>query len=62
MQNALRIKKEGFCDNGKILISSHIDKKDLATLKLEKNDIYDLKVTLELKRNLEYHRDMLFIR
>ena len=51
-----------FCDNGKILISSHIDKKDLATLKLEKNDIYDLKVTLELKRNLEYHRDMLFIR
>lgn len=51
-----------FYDNGKILISSHIDKKDLATLNLSKNDIYDLKATLELKRNLEYHRDMLFIR
>ncbi|MCM1234955.1 MAG: HNH endonuclease [Ruminococcus flavefaciens] len=50
-----------FKDNGNIIISKLLDSDTLAKLRLEKSQIYDIKATANLRRNLEYHRDAVFV-
>lgn len=50
-----------FKNTGKILISSQLSADVISKLHISTSDSFDLKVTTELKQNLEYHRDMVFI-
>jgi len=50
-----------FKDNGNIIISKLLDSDTLAKVRLEKSQIYDIKATASLRRNLEYHRDAVFV-
>ena len=50
-----------FKNTGKILISSQLSTDVISKLHISTSDSFDLKVTTELKQNLEYHRDMVFI-
>lgn len=49
-----------FADTGKIIISSQLSKDVVGKLHISEDDVFPLKVTSELKRNLEYHRDVVF--
>ncbi len=51
-----------FYDNGSIIISSQINKRDLSILNISPNDTYNIKATSELKEYLGYHRDIIFVR
>lgn len=51
-----------FSNKGAIYLSSQIDKKDAVLLKLNNGCVYDLKMNTELKNNLEYHRDVVFVK
>lgn len=50
-----------FEDNGNIIISKLLDSDTLAKVRLEKSQIYDIKATASLRKNLEYHRDAVFV-
>ena len=50
-----------FEDNGDILLSKMLDTDTLGKLYLAKNQKYDLKISMRMKRNLEYHREMVFV-
>ena len=50
-----------FKDNGKIILSKLLDSDTLAKVQLEKSQVYDIKATPSLTRNLEYHRDVVFV-
>ena len=50
-----------FKDTGKIIISSQLSVEVINKLHISGNDIFDLKMSTELKNNLEYHRDVVFI-
>jgi len=49
-----------FADTGKIIISSQLSKDVVGKLHISEDDVFPLKVTSELKQNLEYHRDVVF--
>lgn len=49
-----------FADSGKIIISSQLSKEVVGKLHISENDVFHLKVSNELKKNLEYHRDVVF--
>ncbi|MBO5495643.1 MAG: HNH endonuclease [Eubacterium sp.] len=51
-----------FSDNGAIYVSSQIDKRDGSILKLKNGDMYNLKINQNVKHNLEYHRNVVFIK
>lgn len=51
-----------FCDKGKILISSQISPGDISKLHLSDDMVYDIKVSAISKQNLEYHRDIIFVK
>lgn len=50
-----------FKDNGNIIISKLLDSDTLGKISLEKSQIYDIKTTASLRKNLEYHRDVVFV-
>lgn len=50
-----------FKDNGNIILSKLLDSDTLAKVRLEKSQVYDIKATPSLMRNLEYHRDVIFV-
>lgn len=50
-----------FKDNGNILISKLLDSDTLEKVRLDKSQVYDTKPTPSLTRNLEYHRDVVFV-
>ena len=50
-----------FKDNGNIILSKLIDSDMLAKVQLEKSQVYDIKETPNLTKNLEYHRDVVFV-
>lgn len=49
-----------FADSGRILISSQLSAEVVNKLHISVTDTFNLKVSQELKRNLEYHRDVVF--
>ena len=49
-----------FADTGRIIISSQLSSEILGKLHISSTDTFDLKVSTELKHNLEYHRDVVF--
>ena len=51
-----------FSDNGAIYISSQIDKRDVDILQLHNGELYNLKTNRDLSLNLEYHRDIVFVK
>lgn len=51
-----------FSDDGAIYVSSQIDKRDGSILKLKNGDMYNLKINQNVKHNLEYHRDVVFVK
>ena len=51
-----------FSDKGKILISSQLSSENAQRLCINNHMIFDLKVSPALCRNMEYHRDTIFIR
>ena len=50
-----------FKNTGKILISSQLSDDVIMRLNISSSDSFDLKASAELKHNLEYHRDVVFI-
>lgn len=51
-----------FKNNGKIVVSDTILQSDRTILKVDDDAVVDLKVSDELVKNLEYHRDVVFLR
>ena len=51
-----------FSDAGMIIISSQLNASDAAKLNIVSGSIYDLKPSYDLKNNLAYHRDVIFIK
>lgn len=51
-----------FNDTGLILVSRYIDNFNRAKLKLDDKSSVDVNFSTETKRNLEYHRDVVFLR
>lgn len=51
-----------FRNNGAIILSRLITSDDREKLRLVNNTVYDIKPNEELNLNLEYHRDVVFIR
>lgn len=51
-----------FNDTGLILVSRYIDSFNRAKLKLDDKSSVDVNFSTETKRNLEYHRDVVFLR
>lgn len=49
-----------FVDTGRIIISSQLSKEVISKLHISATDIFDLKASSDLKKNLEYHRDVVF--
>ena len=49
-----------FADTGRIIISSQLSNEIIGKLHISSTDTFDLKVSNELKKNLEYHRDVVF--
>ena len=50
-----------FKNNENIIISKLLDSDTLGKVRLEKSQIYDIKTTASLARNLEYHREVVFV-
>lgn len=51
-----------FADSGNILISTQLPKCDQQKLGISTTDTFDIKTTHELMTNLEYHRDVIFLK
>ncbi len=51
-----------FKDNGQMLISSFVNSTNRNKLGLTSDKQYNLKTTLEMSHNLEYHRDIIFVK
>lgn len=51
-----------FKDNGQMIISNYIDKENRNKLNISSNTYVNLLPTSELLNNLEYHRDVIFIK
>lgn len=51
-----------FKNNGAVIISRLISSEDKEKLRLANNTVYDIKPNEELNLNLEYHRDVVFLR
>ncbi len=51
-----------FSNDGKIITSSHLPKIEQLKLGIKNTSSYDLKITSEMKENLEYHRDVIFVK
>lgn len=49
-----------FADSGKIIISSQLSREVVGKLHISENDVFHLKFSSKLKKNLEYHRDVVF--
>ena len=49
-----------FADTGRIIISSQLSNEVVGKLHISSTDTFDLKATSDLKKNLEYHRDVVF--
>ena len=49
-----------FADSGRILISSQLSAEVVSKLHISTCDTFNLKASQELKKNLEYHRDVVF--
>ena len=49
-----------FTNEGKLLISTILSEQDINRLHISAMDVYDIKASANLKRNLEYHRDVIF--
>lgn len=51
-----------FKNNGKIVVSDTILQSDRTILKVDEDAVFDLKGSDEMTKNLEYHRDVVFLR
>lgn len=51
-----------FSNDGKIITSSHLPKIEQSKLGIKNTSSYDLKITSEMKENLDYHRDVVFVK
>ncbi len=51
-----------FSEKGKILISKTFKEKNIKLIGLDTERIYDLQLTDKMKQNLEYHRDIIFLK
>lgn len=51
-----------FDKNGKIYLSNFIGKENEKRLNLERNSYYNLKLNNNVTQNLEYHRDVVFVK
>lgn len=49
-----------FADTGRIIISSQLSNDVVNKLHISSTDTFNLKATSDLKKNLEYHRDVVF--
>lgn len=49
-----------FADTGRILVSSQRSSEVISKLHISATDTFDLKISNNLKHNLEYHRDVVF--
>lgn len=49
-----------FADTGRIIISSQLSNEVVNKLHISATDTFNLKATSDLKKNLEYHRDVVF--
>ena len=49
-----------FADSGRIIISSQLSNELVSKLHISATDTFNLKATSDLKKNLEYHRDVVF--
>lgn len=49
-----------FADRGKIIISSQLSNEVLSKLHISKDNVFDLKLSQQMRLNLEYHRDVIF--
>ena len=49
-----------FADTGRIIISTQLSNEVVNKLHISATDTFNLKVTSDLKKNLEYHRDVVF--
>lgn len=50
-----------FSENGKLFISSYLNKDTVEKLSVTDGEVFDLKVTPELAHNLQYHQAYIFI-
>ena len=51
-----------FRNSGQILLSNHFSEKNFNRANLSNGKKYNIKITNEMKRHLEYHRDMILIK
>ena len=51
-----------FSDSGSLIISSQLPKSDIDKLHISNHNIYELKASSIMLRNLEYHRDIIFVK
>lgn len=51
-----------FSNSGKIYFSSQLSKSVIDRLHVSEGERFDLKISYELKQNLQYHRDIVFIK
>lgn len=51
-----------FTNDGKIIASSQLSQEDRVCLRLSLDMKYDLKISSKMKRFLDYHRDIVFVR
>ncbi len=49
-----------FADRGKIIISSQLSNEVLSKLHISKDNVFDLKLSQQMRLSLEYHRDVIF--
>lgn len=50
-----------FSDEGQIICSKELEKRNIDLLKIDRNKKYDLKITSSLIENLKYHQNMVFL-
>ena len=50
-----------FSENGRIYFSSQLSESVIDKLHISEGDSFDLKISTELKQNLQYHQDVVFV-
>ena len=50
-----------FTNQGKIITSTQLSSEDRSKLNISTDIIFDLKTSVKMRENLDYHRDVVFI-
>ena len=50
-----------FSESGRIYFSSQLSESVIDKLHISEGDSFDLKISTELKQNLQYHQDVVFV-